>query len=427
MPTWIFCVLHRLNKLFFRKTILLFSGKNKVHFDIIMLKITGVFMIRKLFFILFVIAMPFSLFAFKPGDKAKDLEILKWLKGNPITLDIAQGRNVIVFAFWATWAPPCIEAMPLLGEVQDKYADKGVVVVAISSEEEKVVGEFIKNRNYINYSVALDDGRKTFKKYMEGDSGIPTLFIIGKDGIVQWKGYPMELDSVLEKVTAGKFDIELQKKITVMHDELRKAMEKDSTSAMSSIAESILDKEPGDDIALRSRLYVFEKRNQPKEALAFLNRLQAKAPKHFRFYFMELSIMDKIGAAPEDKMKVYEKAFSVFNDDSEILASLSLMISNDMSFGSGSVKMELYTARRALELLPKETAGRKRAICLTALARAYYNAGCLEKAIAAQSDAVRDFAGFDEENSSKNLLKYYQEALEVNREVRASEVKSEKL
>ncbi len=378
-------------------------------------------MIGKLFFILFALTMPFSLFALKPGDKAKDLEILKWLKGNPITLDIAQGRNVIVVGFWATWAPPCIEAMPLLRDIQKKYADKGVVVVAISSEEEKVVTEFIKFRNYINYGIALDDSKKTFKKYMDGDPGIPTLFIIGKDGIVLWKGYPMELDAVLEKVTSDKFDIELQKKITLMHDELRKAMEKDSTGAMINISESILEKDPGDDIALRCRLYIFEKRNQSKEALAFLNKLQSRFAKHFPFYFMELSVMDKIGAKPEDKRKVYEKAFSVFKDDSETLAALSSMISNEMSFGTGSVRLELDTAKRALELLPQDSEGRRKGICLSALARAYYNAGCIDKAISIQTDAVGNFVGFDEEDSAKNLLKYYQEAAVVNREVLASE------
>lgn len=421
MPKRIFCVLYQLNKCFFWKTILLFSRKNKVHFDIIMLKITGVFMIKKLFFMYLALTVPLSLFALKPGDKATELEILKWLKGNPITLDIAKGRNVLVVGFWATWAPPCIEAMPLLGDVQKKYAEKGVVVVAISSEEEKVVAEFIKSRSYINCSIALDDTKKTFKKYMDGDPGIPALFIIGKDGIVLWKGYPMELDAVLEKVTAGKFDIELQKKITVMHDELRKAMEKDSAGAMINISESILEKDPGDDIALRCMLYVFEKRSQPKEALAFLNRLQSRTPKHYPFYFMELSVMDKIGAAAEDKRKVYEKAFSVFKDDSETLVSLSSMISNEMSFGTGSVRIGLHTARRALELLPQESEGRKKAICLSALARAYYNAGCIDKAISIQTDAVGDFVGFDEEDSARNLLKYYQEAAEVNREVLASE------
>jgi tetratricopeptide (TPR) repeat protein len=136
--------------------------------------------------------------------------------------------------------------------------------------------------------------------------------------------------------------------------------------------------------------------------------------------------LDQTGASPEDKGKVYEKAFSVFKDDPETLTSLSSIISNDMSFGTGSVKMELAAAKRALELLPKELAGRRKAICLTALARAYYNAGCIEKAIAVQSEAVKEFAGFDEENNSKNLLKYYQEAADVNREVLSSEVKSDK-
>jgi hypothetical protein len=97
------------------------------------------------------------------------------------------------------------------------------------------------------------------------------------------------------------------------------------------------------------------------------------------------------------------------------------MISNEMSFGTGSVKVELDTAKRALELFPQDSEGRKKGICLSALARAYYNAGCIDKAISIQTDAVGNFVGFDEENNAKSLLKYYQEASVVNREVLASE------
>jgi tetratricopeptide (TPR) repeat protein len=39
-----------------------------------------------------------------------------------------------------------------------------------------------------------------------GQNGIPTAFLVNKQSVVTWIGHPMELDGVLPKVLAGKFD-----------------------------------------------------------------------------------------------------------------------------------------------------------------------------------------------------------------------------
>ncbi|HBC86252.1 MAG TPA: hypothetical protein DCZ94_04785 [Lentisphaeria bacterium] len=371
-------------------------------------------MTRKLLILLFATVLPFSLFAIRPGDAAPELEVLKWIKGDQIAMTFAaKNKNIVVIEFWATWAPLCKETMPMLTDLQKKYSDKGVVVISISTEDEKTVSGFINDRKYIGHRIAIDDTKKTYKKYMEADPGIPAVFVIGKGGEMLWKGHPMELDAVLEKVVNGKFDIKVQKKISLLHDDLKRAMEKDNQGLVSQIADDVLELDPSDDIALRCKLYYFERRNLPGEALAFLNKLQKKIPGHFPFYSVELGILDKTDASADEKMKVYEKALLVFKDDPDNLTSLSWMISDNMSFGTGSVKFSLVAALRAKEILPVDASGRRKGLCLNALARAYYNAGCIEQAIKVQQEAVGSFSGYDEEEGSKTLLKYYQEALDI--------------
>jgi thiol-disulfide isomerase/thioredoxin len=57
------------------------------------------------------------------------------LSGNSQTLEQYRGR-VIVLNFWATWCVPCRAEMPLLVDIQDRYAARGVVVVGASADDE---------------------------------------------------------------------------------------------------------------------------------------------------------------------------------------------------------------------------------------------------------------------------------------------------
>ena len=60
-----------------------------------------------------------------------------------------------------------------------------------------------------DYVVAVDDARKTFKAYMEayGQNGIPTSFVVDKQGQIVWVGHPMGgLDEALTQVLATSLD-----------------------------------------------------------------------------------------------------------------------------------------------------------------------------------------------------------------------------
>lgn len=152
----------------------------------------------------------YTLHAAKLGDPAAPLVIKDWVKGSQV--DVRDGKNVYVVEFWATWCPPCRTSIPHLTEVQKKFKDKGVVVVGVSDEPKDTVAPFVKEMgDKMEYTVACDDNRQTMAAYMRayGQNGIPTAFIVGKDGKVLWYGHPMgDLEKVLGQVVAGKYDIQ---------------------------------------------------------------------------------------------------------------------------------------------------------------------------------------------------------------------------
>ena len=47
------------------------------------------------------------------------------------------------------------------------------------------------------------------KTWMEasGQNGIPTAFIVNKEGKIAWIGHPMEMERPLEKIIAGTWDL----------------------------------------------------------------------------------------------------------------------------------------------------------------------------------------------------------------------------
>ena len=128
------------------------------------------------------------------GKKAKELKVKAWLNTDPITLKDLKGK-IVVLEFWATWCPPCRKSIPHLIKLYEKYKDKGVVMVSITSESKSKVKSFVK-KNRMEYPVGT--GGTTSRIY--GVRGIPHAFIINDKGIIVWEGHPMAgLDKALEK------------------------------------------------------------------------------------------------------------------------------------------------------------------------------------------------------------------------------------
>ncbi len=189
------------------------------------------------------------------GSVAPSLDIEHWLQDGdgffkPVTK--FQPGKVYVIEFWATWCGPCIMSMPHLAETQTKYRGRGVQIISISDETLDEVESLMSQEHpqagkgkgapkagktfadiTSAYCLTTDPDRSVHESYMEAanQNGIPTSFIVGKTGKIEWIGHPMEMDEPLEEVVEGTWDREKFAKQFRTKAEFEQAMQQLSTLA----------------------------------------------------------------------------------------------------------------------------------------------------------------------------------------------------
>ena len=114
-------------------------------------------------------------------DKKAPYFELKDLNGNKVRLSDFAGK-VIILDFWATWCPPCKKEIPDFIELYKQYSKRGVTIIGIALDEYNAVKNF-QSENKINYPILL--GTDEVVKLYGGIRGIPTTFVIGKDGTIR--------------------------------------------------------------------------------------------------------------------------------------------------------------------------------------------------------------------------------------------------
>jgi len=100
------------------------------------------------------------------------------LQGTQWNLKSLRGRVVLV-NFWATWCPPCRKVMPDLETLFNRFKDQGLVILAISDEEDAKVRPFIAEHKP-TYPILIDPGRKVNDLFQI--EGIPKSFVYDRNG-----------------------------------------------------------------------------------------------------------------------------------------------------------------------------------------------------------------------------------------------------
>lgn len=136
----------------------------------------------------------------KPTEVLKNKDLLKApdfsladLEGNIISLSDLRGK-VVLLNFWGTWCGPCKREIPDFVNLMNKYKKQGleIVGVTLTSGSSEKIQSFARQWD-INYTLLTDikSNETQVVTSMYGQvtgeriSGIPTSFIIDRNGFIQ--------------------------------------------------------------------------------------------------------------------------------------------------------------------------------------------------------------------------------------------------
>ena len=106
------------------------------------------------------------------------------LNGRNLELASYRGK-VVLLDFWATWCGPCRIEIPGFVDLQDRYREQGLAVIGISLDDgPEPVRDFYREYR-MNYPVAMGNGKVS--ELFGGILGLPTTFLIGRDGRIYAK------------------------------------------------------------------------------------------------------------------------------------------------------------------------------------------------------------------------------------------------
>jgi thiol-disulfide isomerase/thioredoxin len=131
------------------------------------------------------------------GDLAPELTVdraagptqLTDLQGRPIRLADLRGKAVWI-NYWASWCPPCQFETPTIRAIDQRYRDRGLVVVAIQVQQTVQAGLDYADRYDLEYTIGADVTGDFFHLYRA--FALPTQFFLDPDGrIVRIVNGPM--------------------------------------------------------------------------------------------------------------------------------------------------------------------------------------------------------------------------------------------
>jgi thiol-disulfide isomerase/thioredoxin len=124
------------------------------------------------------------------------------LEGEKISRDGLRG-TVVLLDFWGSWCPPCRESIPMVANLNKKFAGQPVKVVGISSDySEDAWREFIK-KNHMTWTEFLD--RDSQVQAIFEIQSFPTFIVLDRNGGIQFRqaGLGEDSESVIESAING--------------------------------------------------------------------------------------------------------------------------------------------------------------------------------------------------------------------------------
>ena len=309
------------------------------------------------------------------GDPAPAIEVSHWIKGTPV--EKFEKGKVYVVEFWATWCGPCRASMPHIAELQDEYKDYNVQFLGISDEDlPTVIGFLVKNDaegkqwyEKMGYTVATDPDRSVFDDYMKaaGQNGIPTAFIVGKTGNIEWIGHPMNIEEPIKEVVNDSWDREAyRKKMEVQQKNQRKV-----ATLMQSLQEAAAQ-------------------NDWKKEVSILDDVIALGDQYEGYKIYKFQILLTSSDDPKAAYAFGEKIAKENWDEAQTLNSIAWFVVDDDSVKNRDLDFAMKLAKRASELTDDAEPS-----ILDTYAHVYFAKGDYKNAVKWEQMAVDHLGGDD--------------------------------
>ena len=113
----------------------------------------------------------------------------------PLTLGDFRGK-VLYLDFWASWCGPCRKSFPWMNAMYDKYADKGLVILAVNEDDHQTEADAFLRKIPASFLIAYDANNKLAET--TSLEAMPSSFLIAKDGTIIKKHLGFKTGSTAE-------------------------------------------------------------------------------------------------------------------------------------------------------------------------------------------------------------------------------------
>jgi len=115
------------------------------------------------------------------GKQAPSLQIEKWYTSPPGRPGL--NGKIVLLDFFGVWCRPCMAKIPFFKRLHELYADRGLVIIGVHTQQAKDKIPAFISREDIQYQVAVDDEGRTqnsFNVYF-----FPTVVLIDRTGVIR--------------------------------------------------------------------------------------------------------------------------------------------------------------------------------------------------------------------------------------------------
>jgi len=107
------------------------------------------------------------------------------LSGGQVALEDYRGK-VVLLDFWATFCSPCLEQLPHLKQVYEKYRERGFEILGFSEDQDRDrLGAFVKENGMGWKNVFCPEGESDPTVRLYKVINIPASFLVDRNGIVR--------------------------------------------------------------------------------------------------------------------------------------------------------------------------------------------------------------------------------------------------